>query len=54
MLDNSWFSNFANKRLLIETDGLPLSAGLSYEIARNRGNAPDVAERIKRFSKRKA
>ena len=29
VLDNSWFSNFANKRLLIETDGLPLSAGLS-------------------------
>src|ERR1700723_3200687 len=28
ILANSWFSHRANKRLLIETDGLPLGAGL--------------------------
>jgi len=46
---NSWFSNAANKRLLIETDGLSLAEGLAYEHDRHPGRAPDWRERIDRF-----
>jgi enoyl-CoA hydratase/carnithine racemase len=53
VLQNSWFSHAANKRLLIETDGLPLAAGLAHETYRNEGNAPDMAERIAAFARRK-
>jgi hypothetical protein len=31
VLANSWFSARANKRLLVETDGLPLKVGLAHE-----------------------
>jgi enoyl-CoA hydratase/carnithine racemase len=53
ILDNSWFSLRENKRLLIETDGMPLGAGLAHEIFRNRGTGPDMHERIARFAQRK-
>jgi hypothetical protein len=53
LLANSWFSHAANKRLLIETDGLPLTAGLAHEAYRNEGTAPDMAERIATFMRRK-
>jgi enoyl-CoA hydratase/carnithine racemase len=53
ILVNSWFSLRANKALLIETDGLPLAAGLAHECYRTRGHGPDMAERIAEFSKRK-
>lgn len=46
---NSWFTNAANKRLLLETDGLPLSEGLAHEHYRHPGRAPDWRERIDRF-----
>ena len=49
MLANSWFSHRANKRLLIETDGLPLEAGLAHEVFRGAGRGPDMEERIGRF-----
>jgi enoyl-CoA hydratase len=49
---NSWFSHRANKRLMIETDGLPLSAGLAQEFFRRAGRAPDFDERVARFTKR--
>ena len=54
ILTNSWFSARANKRLLIETDGLPLATGLAHETYRNEGHAPDVEERIAAFAARKA
>ena len=53
ILTNSWFSARANKRLLIETDGLPLATGLAHETYRNEGHAPDVEERIAAFAARK-
>jgi enoyl-CoA hydratase/carnithine racemase len=53
ILTNSWFSLRENKRLLIETDGLPLAAGLAHEIFRTRGTGPDMQERIAAFSQRK-
>jgi enoyl-CoA hydratase/carnithine racemase len=49
ILANSWFSHRANKRLLRETDGLPLEAGLAHEIYRGEGRGPDMAERIAGF-----
>ena len=49
ILANSWFSHRANKRLLIETDGLPLEAGLAHEVFRGAGRGPDMEERIGRF-----
>ena len=49
ILANSWFSHRANKRLLSETDGLPLERGLAHEIFRGEGRGPDMAERIAGF-----
>ena len=42
ILANSWFSHRANKRLLMETDGLPLEAleGLASEAENSISAAP--------------
>jgi enoyl-CoA hydratase len=53
ILANSWFSLRENKRLLIETDGMPLNQGLAHEIFRNRGTGPDMQARIAAFAQRK-
>jgi enoyl-CoA hydratase/carnithine racemase len=52
ILANSWFSSRANKRLLIESDGVPLAQGLAQEVYRNEGRAPDSLERIAAFARR--
>ena len=49
ILANSWFSHRANKRLLIETDGLTQSEGLAHEIFRGQGRGPDMEARIAGF-----
>lgn len=49
ILTNSWFSLRANKRLYVETEGMTLRAGLSYEIHRTEGRGPDMDERIAGF-----
>ena len=49
LLAGSWFSHRATKRLLEETDGLPLAAGLAHEVFRNAGKGPDMAARIAAF-----
>jgi enoyl-CoA hydratase len=49
ILGNSWFSHRANKALLMETEGMPLACGLSWEIHRTRGRGPDMQERIAAF-----
>jgi enoyl-CoA hydratase len=46
ILANSWFSHRANKKLLVETDGLTLSEGLAHEVYRGLGRGPDMEERI--------
>lgn len=53
ILANSSFSHRANKRLLRETDGLPLPAGLAHEIYNNEGRGPDMQERIAAFTNKK-
>jgi enoyl-CoA hydratase/carnithine racemase len=50
ILANSWFSHRANKKLLVDTDGLPLAAGLAHEIYKGEGRGPDMDERIARFT----
>jgi enoyl-CoA hydratase/carnithine racemase len=50
ILANSWFSHRANKRLMMDTDGLPLEAGLAHEIYRQPGVGPDMRERIAAFT----
>ena len=54
ILANSWFSHRANKRLLRETDGLPLPAGLAHEVFRGEGRGPDMHERIAAFKAKTA
>jgi enoyl-CoA hydratase/carnithine racemase len=54
ILANSWFSHRANKRLMIETDGLPIGAGLSHEVYRNAGVGPDMRDRIAAFNNKSA
>ena len=49
LLANSWFTNFAVKRLLIETDGMSLAEGLAHEHYRYPGVAPDHRERMAAF-----
>jgi enoyl-CoA hydratase/carnithine racemase len=51
ILANSWFSHRANKRLLVDTDGLTLKAGLAHEVFRGAGRGPDMEERIASFGK---
>jgi len=46
---NSGFSQRACKRLLHETDGLPLQAGLAHEIYAGAGRGPEMADRIAAF-----
>jgi enoyl-CoA hydratase len=50
LLANSWFTNRATKRLMIETEGMPLHDGLAHEFYRHPGLAPDVKERREHFS----
>lgn len=49
ILANSWFSHRANKRLMRETESLPLAAGLAWEAHRSEGRGPDMQERIAAF-----
>jgi enoyl-CoA hydratase len=53
VLANSWFSLRENKRLLIETDGMTLAAGLAHEVFRTRGTGPDMQQRVAAFAQRK-
>lgn len=54
ILANSWFSHRANKRLLRDTDGMALGAGLAHEVFRGEGRGPDMQERIAGFSAARA
>jgi enoyl-CoA hydratase/carnithine racemase len=49
---NSSFSHAANKRLVCETDGLPIAAGLAHEVYHGEGVGPDMRDRIAAFAAR--
>lgn len=51
VLANSWRSSRAIKKLVDDTDGLPLAAGLAHEIHRSEGRGPETAERLARMRK---
>ncbi|MEM5518329.1 enoyl-CoA hydratase/isomerase family protein [Henriciella sp. AS95] len=52
IVENSSFSTAAYKRLLNTTDGMPLDAGLAYEVFHCEGVGPDMGQRLQAFSKR--
>jgi len=51
ILANSWYSNQVDKRALLESDGLTLTAAHSLRLFKNEGLAPDAAQRVARFFK---
>lgn len=53
ILANSWYSNQVCKRVLIETDALPLNEAHALEIFKNEGLAPDAEQRLRAFLERK-
>ena len=53
ILANSWFSLRENKRLLLETEGMTLKAGLAHEVLHTAGTGPDMQARIASFAQRK-
>jgi len=53
ILANSWYSNQVCKRVLIETDALPLKEAHGLEIFKNEGLAPDAEARLAAFIARK-
>lgn len=53
ILANSWYSNQVCKRVLIETDALPLHDAHALEIFKNEGLAPDAEKRLRAFLDRK-
>lgn len=53
ILANSWFSHRANKRLMMDTDGMALGAGLAHEVYRHPGVGPDMRERIANFTSKR-
>jgi len=52
ILAQSPHSHRANKRLILETDGLPLGAGLAHEVYHGAGRGPDMQARIAAFRNR--
>ena len=52
ILAQSPHSHRANKRLILETDGLPLAAGLAHEVYHDAGRGPDMQARIAAFRNR--
>lgn len=52
ILANSWFTSREVKRLIADTEGLPLAQGLAHEQYRHPGRAPDSAERIATFARK--
>jgi enoyl-CoA hydratase/carnithine racemase len=52
VLANSWRSNRANKKLLNDTDGMNLKAGVAHEIHRSEGRGTEMAERLARMRKK--
>jgi enoyl-CoA hydratase/carnithine racemase len=53
ILANSWYSNQVDKRALLESDGLTLRDAHALRLFKNDGLAPDAAQRVARFFKRR-
>ncbi|MEO7248550.1 MAG: enoyl-CoA hydratase/isomerase family protein [Novosphingobium sp.] len=53
ILTNSWHTNLHTKRILRETEAMPLAQALDFEEARYPGYAPDYAVRVAAFRNRR-
>jgi enoyl-CoA hydratase len=53
ILGNSWYANHVIKRALIETEGLTVRDAYALDMFKNEGLAPDAADRVTRFCKRR-
>jgi enoyl-CoA hydratase/carnithine racemase len=51
VLANSWRSSRAIKKLVDDTEGMSLTAGLAHEIHRSEGRGPETAERLAKMRK---
>jgi enoyl-CoA hydratase len=51
ILANSWHTNMETKKLMLATEGMPLSQALAHEQAHYPGFAPDFEERVAKFRK---
>ncbi|MET0182960.1 MAG: enoyl-CoA hydratase/isomerase family protein [Caulobacterales bacterium] len=52
VLANSWRATRAMKKLLADTDGMTLAAGVAWELHHTAGRGPEMAERIARMRKK--
>jgi enoyl-CoA hydratase/carnithine racemase len=52
VLANSWRSNRAMKKLIADTDGMTLRAGVAWELHHSEGRGPQMEERIARMRKK--
>ena len=52
ILANSWHTNVETKKLMLQTEGMPLAEALAHEQYHYPGFAPDFAERVAKFTKK--
>ena len=52
VLANSWHTNVETKKLMLETEGMPLAEALAHEQYHYPGFAADFEERVAKFAKR--
>jgi enoyl-CoA hydratase/carnithine racemase len=52
ILANSWHTNRHTKRILRETEAMPLAQALAHEQYTYPGYAPDYAERVAAFARK--
>ncbi|GAM99972.1 enoyl-CoA hydratase [alpha proteobacterium U9-1i] len=52
VIANSWRANRAMKKLIADTDGMTLPAGIAWEMHHSEGRGPDMAPRIARMRKK--
>ena len=52
VLANSWRATRAMKKLIVDTESMPLSAGIAWELHNNIGRGPEMAERLARMRKK--
>lgn len=51
VLANSWRSSRAIKKLVDDTDGMPIKMGLAHEVHRSEGLGPETQDRLARMRK---
>jgi 1,4-dihydroxy-2-naphthoyl-CoA synthase len=52
ILANSWRTSRELKKLIADTDGMTLAAGVAWELHHMAGHGPEMAERIARARKK--